>query len=97
MNTIGKNILDFRKRNGLTQEELAGKLNVSFQAVSKWENGVSCPDVSMLAPLAVALGCSIDTLLGYAAEQKIITDYETRYRSEGYYWGVNPSEMCYEV
>ncbi len=97
MNTIGKNILNLRKQNNLTQEELAGKLNVSFQAVSKWENGISCPDVSMLAPLAVALGCSIDSLLGYAAEQKIITDYETRYRSDGYYWGVKPSDMCYEV
>ncbi len=97
MNVIGKNILNLRKQNGLTQEELAEKLNVSFQAVSKWENGASLPDISMLAPLAVALGCSIDSLLGYAAEQKIITDYEGRYRADGYYWGVKPSYMCYEV
>ncbi len=96
-NTIGTNILALRKKLGMTQEELAAKLNVSYQAVSKWENGVSMPDVSMLAPLAVTLGCSIDVLLGYAAEQRIITDYERRYRADGYYWGVRPSEMCYEV
>ncbi|MCM1253968.1 MAG: helix-turn-helix domain-containing protein [Clostridium sp.] len=40
-NIIGKNIHTLRKKQGLTQEELAGLVNVSFQAVSKWENGVS--------------------------------------------------------
>lgn len=40
-NAIGKNISIFRKKQGLTQEELAKKLNVSFQAVSKWETGGS--------------------------------------------------------
>lgn len=40
-NRIGKNIYLLRKQLGLTQEELAGLVNVSFQAVSKWENGVS--------------------------------------------------------
>ena len=40
-NTIGKNIHAMRKKQGLTQEELAGLVNVSFQAVSKWENGLS--------------------------------------------------------
>ncbi|MDE5859624.1 MAG: helix-turn-helix domain-containing protein, partial [Oscillospiraceae bacterium] len=92
MNTIGKNICNLRKQNGLTQEELAGRLNVSFQAVSKWENGVSLPDVSTLPLLAKSLGCSIDSLLGYAVEQKIINDYESRYDTDEYYWGVKPSE-----
>ena len=40
-NIVGKNIYSLRKKQGLTQEELAGLVNVSFQAVSKWENGVS--------------------------------------------------------
>lgn len=97
MNAIGKNILKMRKQLGMTQEELAGRLNVSFQAVSKWENGVSMPDVSTLPLLAKSLGCSIDSLLGYAVEQKIINDYESRYDTEEYYWGVQPSEMCFEV
>lgn len=48
MNAIGKNILKMRKELGFTQEELARRLNVSFQAVSKWENGASLPDVATL-------------------------------------------------
>lgn len=94
---IGRNIHTLRKRQGLTQEELAGLVNVSFQAVSKWENGNSLPDVSMLPRLANVLCCSIDQLMGYAAERQRITDYEERYKADGYYWGVKPSHMCYEV
>lgn len=97
MNTVGKNICTLRRQKGFTQEELAGRLNVSFQAVSKWENGVSMPDISTLPLLAGALGCSIDSLLGYAVEQRIINDYEDRYNGEDYYWGVRPSDMCFEV
>ena len=97
MDAVGKNILKMRKGLGYTQEELAKLLNVSFQAVSKWENGVSLPDVATLPLIAKALGCSIDSLLGYAAEQKRINDYEKRYDSDEYYWGVKPSNMCYEV
>ena len=96
-NPIGKNIHTLRKQQGLTQEELASLVKVSFQAVSKWENGNSLPDISVLAPLANALHCSIDQLMGYAAEQKRITDYEERYKADGYYWGIQPSLMCYEV
>lgn len=96
-NIIGKNIYALRKKLGLTQEELAGLVNVSFQAVSKWENGNSLPDISALPLLANALHCSIDSLLGYAAEQRRITDYEERYQGDGYYWGIQPSHMCYEV
>ncbi|MCH5192376.1 MAG: methyltransferase domain-containing protein [Oscillospiraceae bacterium] len=97
MDAVGKNILKMRKSLGYTQEELAKLLNVSFQAVSKWENGVSLPDVATLPLIAKALGCSIDSLLGYAAEQRIINDYEKRYDSDEYYWGVKPSNMCYEI
>lgn len=96
-NIIGKNIVKLRKEHGLTQEELARLVNVSFQAVSKWENGNSLPDISVLPLLANALHCNIDSLMGYAAEQRLITDYENRYKAEGYYWGVQPSDMCFEV
>ncbi len=95
--TIGKNIYTLRKKHGMTQEELAGKLNISYQAVSKWENGGAMPDISMLPSLAAVFGISIDALLGYAAEKKASSYYEERYRSEEYYWGVKPSRMCYEV
>lgn len=96
-NIIGKNIYTLRKKNGLTQEELADRVNVSFQAVSKWENGHSMPDISVLPLLANTLHCNIDSLLGYAAEQRRITYYEERYRTDEYYWGIKPSDMCFEV
>lgn len=96
-NIIGKNIYSLRKKQGLTQEELARLVNVSFQAVSKWETGNSYPDISTLPLLANVLHCNIDTLLGYAAERQKITDYEERYKTDGYYWGIQPSDMCYEV
>lgn len=96
-NVIGKNIYALRKKQGITQEELARLVNVSFQAVSKWENGNSLPDISILPLLANTLHCNIDSLLGYAAEQRKITDYEERYKIDGYYWGIRPSKMCYEI
>lgn len=85
---ISRNIYTLRKQQGLTQEELADMVKVSFQAVSKWENGNSLPDISTLPLLANVLHCSIDQLMGYAAEQKRITDYEERYKADGYYWGI---------
>ncbi len=97
MNTIGKNIHTLRKQNGLTQEELAGKIGVTYQAVSKWENGTTAPDIALLPELAVVLGTSIDALLGYAAEKKTSAWYEERYKGTEYYWGVKPSFMCLEV
>lgn len=71
LDTIGKNVRVFRKQNGLTQEELAGRLGVTYQAVSKWENGATAPDISLLPEIAAVLGTSIDTLLGYAAEKDL--------------------------
>lgn len=65
-NTIlAKNIYFLRKQKGLTQEKLAEIVGVSYQAVSKWENEKSFPEVSILPSLASALGCSIDTLFSY--------------------------------
>lgn len=64
-NTLGKNIKTFRKNKGLTQEELAELLNITPQAVSKWESENGLSDVSMLIPLAQVLGVTTDTLLGY--------------------------------
>jgi transcriptional regulator with XRE-family HTH domain len=64
---ISKNIYNLRKASGLTQEALAEKLNISFQAVSKWENGQSLPDIAMLPLLAEIFGTSIDRLFGREA------------------------------
>ena len=62
--TMGKRISDLRKRKGMTQEQLAQQVGVTAQAVSKWENDLSCPDISILAQLAEALGVTTDELLG---------------------------------
>ena len=61
---IGSNIAACRKQCGLTQAELAQKLNYSDKAVSKWERGESVPDVMTLAQLAEILGVTLNTLLG---------------------------------
>ena len=63
-NTIGKRISHHRKRLGLTQDALAEKLGVTAQAVSKWENDQSCPDIAMLPLLAALFGITTDELLG---------------------------------
>ena len=66
--TLGKRIMALRKAKGWTQEQLAAQLGISAQAVSKWENDVSCPDISTLpAPGGPAGGCGVDTLLGVPA------------------------------
>ena len=61
--TIGKRIAFLRKEKGLTQEELAQHMGISPQAVSKWENDQTCPDISALPKLAKLLGVSVDELL----------------------------------
>ncbi len=61
--TIGSRITQKRKELGFTQEELAEKVGVSAQAVSKWENDISCPDITLLPNLAKVLNTTIDELL----------------------------------
>lgn len=61
---LGNNISEKRKAKGMTQEELAANLGVSPQAVSKWENNLSCPDIALLPELSKLFGISVDELLG---------------------------------
>ena len=61
---LNENIKRIRKSKGLSQEELAIKLNVVRQTVSKWENGLSVPDSSMLIILANELDTTVSELLG---------------------------------
>lgn len=61
--TIGERIAEYRKLMKMTQEELAEKLGVSGQAVSKWENDISCPDIMTLPLLADIFGISVDELI----------------------------------
>ena len=61
---MGENIAYYRKKKGLTQEELGGLLNISGQAVSKWETNVALPDVGLLPDIAKIFDVSIDALFG---------------------------------
>jgi len=61
--TIGEKFAEKRKARGLTQDEVAEKLGVTPQAVSKWENNVSCPDITLLPQIAKLYHTSIDELL----------------------------------
>ena len=63
MKTLGQNIATYRKMKNITQEALAEICGVSPQAVSKWENDASCPDISLLKTLARTFGISIDELM----------------------------------
>lgn len=67
--TMGKRIAQNRKRLGLTQDALAEKLGVTAQAISKWENDQSCPDITMLPRLAEIFGVTTDELLGVKKEK----------------------------
>ena len=75
-------------------QQLAVKLNVVRQTVSKWEQGTAYPDIEMLPKLATVLDTTVDALLGYGS---VVTDYDKRYNTEGYYWGLTPNHICYDI
>ena len=60
---VGNFIMNKRKELGMTQQQLADKLKVSFQAVSKWENGITYPNIEILYELAIALNVTVDEIL----------------------------------
>jgi len=94
---LAKNICRYRKEKGFTQEDLAKKLGLSFQAVSKWETAQTLPDITLLPRLSQLFDISIDKLLGYASYDKQITIYEEEYKTPEYYWGVVPSKICLRI
>ena len=65
--SLGNRIAELRRKAGFTQEQLADKLGLTYQAVSKWENDLSCPDILLLPDLARFLGIGVDALLGQPA------------------------------
>ena len=72
--TVGKRIAALRREKGLKQDDLAQQLEVSPQAVSKWENDQTCPDIGLLPKLAKVLGVSVDELLsGKQEAQPVVT------------------------
>ncbi|MBO4534714.1 MAG: DUF3808 domain-containing protein [Clostridia bacterium] len=68
---IGSKIKQLRNKMGLTQEQLAERLTISPQSVSKWENGLTMPDVMLLPALSEVLGVSIDELFDLTVEHKL--------------------------
>ena len=64
LNMLSKNLKIFRKRKGLTQENVAEALNIVRQTASKWEKGISVPDADMLIRLAEILDVSVNELIG---------------------------------
>ena len=75
---VGKQIAALRKKNGFTQEELAARLGISAQAISKWENGHTLPETVMLPLLSEVMQCSIDSILLHSfAQDKNFKEFAT--------------------
>lgn len=77
MMTLGEKIASLRKARGITQEQLAEKCSVSPQAVSKWENDITSPDISLLPRLSELLGVSCDELLGVQRAEVVAVNRDT--------------------
>ena len=73
METLGQRINRLRKERNLTQEDIAKKFNISIQAVSKWENDMSSPDISVLLELSKLLNVSVEYLLSGVEPQKVVS------------------------
>ena len=68
---LGNKIRQLRQKAGLTQNQLASVLGVTAQAISKWENSVTMPDITLLPQIAIEFGISIDELFDLTLEQKL--------------------------
>lgn len=75
-NQLAKNIMDYRKKRGLSQEKVSEYMGVSRQAVTKWENGISRPSSDNLIKLAQLFEVNVDKLLGNEEEEKLSTQAE---------------------
>ncbi len=90
MNYIGEKIKELRRKNNMTQEKLAELLSVSYQTVSKWECGISSPDVYMIAPLARLFNVTTDEILGVSDGNARRAEYDAAYEN---YWQKDIAEM----
>ena len=80
---IAEKLVELRTSKGVTQEDVAQSLSISNKTVSKWENGASMPDLSMVVELAKYYGVTTDTLLGLSEDKKQSTKEEIRSLFEG--------------
>ena len=85
---LADKITEERKRNGWSQEELAEKLGVSRQAVSKWESAGSVPDLQRVIQLAELFGVSTDYLLRDEMEQAEVVVYEPNHRYAEWFYEI---------
>lgn len=69
--SLGRRISELRKKKGITQDQLAEEMGVSSQAVSKWENDISCPDIGLLPQLADYFGITLDELMRGDREKEV--------------------------
>ena len=81
---IGKRIRQMRTDKGVTQEELANALNVSNQAVSRWETGITTPDIYLLPSIALFFGVTIDEIFNPSPEEKLERLRRRFYYTEDY-------------
>ena len=74
LNTLGERIAYYRKKENLTQEQLAEKCSVTAQAVSKWENNLTAPDISLIPALSELFHVTCDELLGVERAETVAVD-----------------------
>lgn len=76
--TFGQRLARLRKQKGLTQEEIANRVNISPQAVSKWENDISSPDIDTIVKLSEILNVSLNELLGKEETTPVVLEEENK-------------------
>lgn len=86
---IGNKIKELRKQRGITQEQLANAIGISFQAVSKWENNIALPDITLVPLLANYFAVSMDELFDFSLDEmekeiEEIVDEAYKYRESDY-------------
>ena len=96
-NEIGQRIALLRKEKEYTQEQISVLLNVTPQAVSKWENGNALPDTALLPLLAKVLEVSIDKLLIGSDRMGKRSPYDGEYEKKEYYWGLQHSSLAEQI
>jgi len=85
---LAENIQTYRKRCGMTQDELAERLGVTFQAVSKWENAKCAPDIAFLPTMADLFGCTIDALFSRTCMARSDVEFGLPWEDDGVIRGV---------
>ena len=91
---FGSIVLEARRRAGMTQEAFAGKLGITPQAVSKWENGLGYPDVTLFPEIAEVLGIPIESLFGVESDQSKVVPFPQKKDGLNYIFSHN-NRACY--